>query len=133
MKIGKILLTSLVSSTISLSPCVMADDLSSKLSNQSKQNAAAGYYLVQDTVIGENDCVKVEGNKKLNPGDSAQLKIKDGCKWGVARYTIYNVSDDKEIGKLGHSFHDGNFTIEIISTCKGNECSFTGLTPEQKQ
>jgi hypothetical protein len=131
MKLGNIAVTALVASTILLPSYAVAGDINSKLTNQSKENGSDGYYLVQETIIGENGCVKVEGDKKLNPGDSAQLKIKEGCKWGVVRYKIYNVLDNKEIGKLGHSFHDGNFTTEIIGTCKGNDCSFTGITAEQ--
>lgn len=109
----------------------IAADMSSKLTNQSKQNAETGYYLVQDKIIAENDCVKVDGNAKLNPGDSAQLTIKKDCKWGVVRYKIMNINDNKEMGYLKHSYNDGDFSIDIMSVCKGGECNFFGLTADQ--
>jgi hypothetical protein len=134
MKGQSLLATSLLISTLSCASIAMADDVSSKLTNQSKQNGSEGYYLVQEKVISEDECVKVEGNKRLNPGDSARLKIKDDdCKWGVVQYKIFTVSGDKEVGKLGHSFRDGNFSVEIVSECKGSDCSFTGLTSEQNK
>lgn len=123
----------LLASALLLPTSAMAADMSSKLTNQSKQNGSEGYSLVQDKIIGENDCVKVEGNAKLNPGDGAELKIKDGCKWGVVRYKIVNISDSKEMGYLKHSFNDGEFSIDITSVCKDGACNFSGLTPEQNK
>lgn len=128
-KLSSVVLASTILSA--LPSYAIAADMSSKLTNQSKQNGSAGYYLVQDKIIGENDCVKVEGNAKLNPGDSAELKIKVGCKWGVVRYKILNISDNKEMGYLKHSFNDGEFSVDITSACKDGECNFYGLTPEQ--
>lgn len=122
-----------LTSVMVLPAYAMADDMSSKLTNQSKQNGSTGFYLVQDKIIGENDCVKVDGEAKLNPGDSAQLKIKDGCKWGVVRYKIVNMSDNKEMGYLKHSFNDGEFSIDITSVCKGGECNFYGLNADQNK
>lgn len=123
----------MLASAMLLSTYAMANDLSSTLTNQSAQNGAAGFYLVQDKIIGENDCVKVEGNTKLNPNDSVQLKIKQGCKWGVVRYKIFDISNNKEMGYLKHSFNDGDFNIDITSTCKNGDCSFYGLNPEQNK
>ena len=133
MKAQGRLATCLTVCILSWASYAAADDISSKLTNQSKQNGSDGYYLVQEKVIGENDCVKVDGNKKLNPGDSANLKIKEDCKWGVVQYKIFNVTDDKEVGTLGHSFRDGVFNVEIVSECKGSDCAFTGLTPSQNK
>lgn len=124
----------MLASIIALPTYALADDdMVSKLTNQSKQSGGEGYYLVQDKIIGENDCVKVDGPSKLNPGDSAKLKIKEDCKWGVVRYKIFNMTDNKEMGYLKHSFNDGEFSIDITSACKGGECSFNGLTAEQNK
>lgn len=131
MKSFNLLKSFILISTLGIPAYGIADDTSSKLTNQSKQNGANGYYLVREKIIAENNCVNVEGSEKLNPGDSANLKIKPECKWGVVQYKIYNVDDNKEIGKLGHSYHDGNFTIEITSTCEGKDCNFTSLLPEK--
>lgn len=135
MKMSTIARFALLTSISILPAYVMAanDNFTSKLVNQSKLNDSEGYYLVQDKILGENDCVKVDGNKKLNPGDSAQLNIKKECNWGVVRYKIFSVKDNKDMGYLGHSFHDGNFSIDVTSVCKGSECSFYGLNPEQNR
>lgn len=124
----------LFSSVIILPASLMAaDNQSSKLNNQSGQNGSKAFYLVQEKILGEGDCVQVVGNKKINPGESAQLNIKKDCTWGVARYKIYSAQDNKEIGYLGHSFHDGNFSIDITSQCKGSECNFFDLNPDQER
>lgn len=134
MKILDTMRSMLFISIITLPALVMANDnFSSNLVNQSKHNGSEGFYLVQDKILGENDCVTVKGNKKINPGDSAQLTIKKDCSWGVVRYKIFSVKDNKDIGYLGHSFHDGNFSIDITSLCKGSECNFYDLNPDQKR
>lgn len=134
MKISAIMKSLLFTSIIMFPVYGMADDnMSSKLVNRSKQNGSEGYYLVQDKILGENDCVKVEGNKKLNPGDSAQLNINKECKWGVVVYKIFSMKENKEMGYLGHSFHDGDFSIDITALCKGSECSFYDLNPAQSR
>lgn len=137
MKLLKLLLILrfiLLTSIITFPAYIMADDnLSSTLVNQSKQNGSDGFYLVQAKIIDENECVTVEGNKKVNPGENAQLKIKKGCNWGVVLYKIFSVKDNKEMGYLGHSFHDGNFSIDVTSICKGSECKFYDLNPEQNR
>ncbi len=122
-----------LATTLILPAYAMADDMNSKLTNQSGKNGSPGFYLVLDKTISENDCVKVDGNAKLNPGDSAQLKIKQGCKWGVVRYKIFNLTDNKEMGYLKHSYNDGDFSIDISSVCKGGECGFYELSADQNK
>lgn len=122
-----------LASILALPTSAIATDMSSKLTNQSAQNGQAGFYLVQDKIISENDCVKVQGNKKLNPGETAELKIKEGCKWGVVKYKIVNMSDNKEMGYLKHSYNEGEFSIDIMSACKGGDCNFYGLNAEQNK
>lgn len=133
MRLFNTIQSAMLASAMLLPTYAMAEDLSSTLTNQSTQNGSTGFYLVQDKIIGENDCVKVEGNAKLNPNDSAQLKIKQGCKWGVVRYKIFDISSHKDMGYLKHSFNDGNFNIDITSICKSGECNFYGLNPEQNK
>jgi hypothetical protein len=108
-----------------------ANVYTSELSNHSKTEKSAGYYLVQDKVWSENGCVADSGKEKLNPGDMTTLKIKKDCKWGGVRYKIHQVKGDATKGYLAHSFHDGTFTIEITENCNNNNCEFRDLSPEQ--
>ena len=106
-----------------------ADFYTSKLSNNSK--TADGYYLVQDKIWSEKGCVVDTGKDKLNPGDTATLKIKKDCKWGVVKYQIHKMKDDASMGFLAHSFHDGEFSLEITKKCSNNNCIFRDLSLEQ--
>lgn len=134
MKVSNIMKSLLFSSIVFLPVYAIADDnLSSTLTNRSKQSGSEGYTLVQEKTWGEKDCVKVEGSEKLNPGDSNKLKIKKGCDWGGVGYKIVAVKDNQEVGRLGHSFHGGDFSIDITADCKGTECNFYDLNPVQNR
>ena len=116
-----------------LPSCVLAADetISSKLTNQSKQQDTGGYYLEQVKVYAENDCVKDSGSKKINPGESTVLTVKKGCIWGGVRYKIINVDTKKEMGSLSHNYRDGAFSIEVSAPCTGTDCNFYDLSPVQ--
>lgn len=110
-----------------------AADKTSDLKNQS--DPKTGYYLVQDKIWAKNGCVitPAAGNKKINPGDTDTLKVKDGCKWGVVTYNIFQVSDSKKVGEMAHSYRDGSFNIDIKADCSGDACTFYDLNPQQNR
>jgi hypothetical protein len=123
-----LLLIAMMSSTNALA----ADDVvSSKLNNLSKTKDSEGYYLVQDKVWSEYDCITDSGNKKINPNETSVLKVKKECKWAGIRYKIFKVTNNEDMGFLAHSYRDGTFSIEVTSPCNGDECNFYDLSPEQ--
>jgi len=118
---------------LALPLCAVAEegDYTSKLTNKSKENGGTGYTLVQDRTWGEPTCVVDTGSKELKPGDSTNLSIKKGCKWGGVQYKIMKEGDNSDVGRLSHSFRDGTFTIEITSECQNTGCDFYDLNPQQ--
>ncbi len=106
-------------------------NFSSTLNNQSKQNDPNGFSLVQAKVWSENGCVLNSGSKKINPGESTVLEIKQGCMWGGVSYKIISIKDNKDMGYLAHSFRNGSFSIEIKAPCKDSVCNFYDLNPQQ--
>lgn len=108
------------------------ENFSSKLNNKSKQNGNDGYYLVKDTEWG-NNCVIDSGKDRINPGDVNTLIIKKGCQWGGVRYNVFTVTGNSNIGSLGHSFHNGKFSIEISAPCDGTDCNFVNINPLQNK
>lgn len=111
----------------------LADNSTSTLNNQS--DSKTGYYLVQDWIWGNQGCViaPTVGMTKIQPGQSAQLTVKEGCKWGGVRYKIFNVANNQEIGSLSHSFHNGSFSIDVSAPCSGSTCVFRDLDPQQNR
>lgn len=105
----------------------------SVLNNLTKPESPESYYLVKDTVWGEKECVVDSGEKKIKPGESTLLKIKKECKWGGVRYKIFKASNDQNMGYLGHSFREGSFSIDITAPCKGSDCNFYDLNPNQRK
>lgn len=127
----RFLLISLVAAL--LPTYALADNSSATLNNQS--DAKTGYNLVQDWIWGETGCViaPTVGKTVIHPGQSAQLTIKDGCKWGGVRYKIINLANNQEVGMLSHSFHNGSFSIDISAPCSGTTCNFHDLNPSQNR
>jgi hypothetical protein len=111
---------------------VLAND-ESELKNQSNQKD--GYYLVQENIWTKKGCVEEpkEGKQKVMPGESAKLKMKEGCKWGVVKYEVFKMSDHKKVGDIAHTYRGGKFFIEMQKTCEGNTCNFdeTIVHPEK--
>lgn len=137
MKNKRLIQSVLFVSSAILAPVLLAaaaeDNYSSTLNNKSNTNGKEAFYLVKDQSWAEGDCIMEKGKDRINPGESSNLKIKKGCTWGVMKYKILSVKDNKFMGNLAHSFHDGKFSIELTSQCNEKECNFYDLNPEQNR
>lgn len=107
-----------------------ADNITSKLTNKSNENNGPNYTLVQDKTLGEGGCVVDAGSKKVAPGESTTLTIKNGCTWGVVVYKVMK-GDNSEVAQLSHSYRDGNFSIQVNAKCQDKDCVFYDLNPQQ--
>ena len=110
----------------------MADDVNKvTLNNNSKTaDSNGGYYLEQDKIWSDPDCVVYRGEKKVMPGSNTSFEMKKSCVWGTVTFKVYKAKSDQYMGTLAYTLRDGKANIEFKKPCKSDsECDFVGIMP----